>query len=47
MYDYNAGYNGVAWKNDTMDQFTYLENKLINIAEKLGKAGININYWEN
>ena len=47
MNDYNAGYNGVAWKNDTMDQFTYLENKLINIAEKLGKAGININYWEN
>lgn len=48
----NYGYNwneeqGVAWKNDVQSQFQYLENKLIDITEKLGKAGIDINYWEN
>lgn len=47
MYDYNAWNDGVAWKNDTMNKFNYLENKLINIAEKLGEAGFDINYWEN
>jgi hypothetical protein len=48
--DYGYNYNedqGVAWKNDVQTQFGYLENKLINITEKLGKAGIDINYWEN
>ena len=38
---------GVAWKNDVQGQFQYLESKLISITEKLGKAGIDINYWEN
>lgn len=28
-------------------KYHYLEDKLINITEKLGKAGIDINYWEN
>lgn len=48
----NYGYNwneeqGVAWKIDVQGQFQYLESKLISITEKLGKAGIDINYWEN
>jgi hypothetical protein len=34
---------GIDWKNE----YRYLEDKLINITEKLGKAGIDINYWEN
>ena len=47
-YSYNySEEQGVAWKNDVQGQFQYLENKLISITEKLGKAGININYWEN
>jgi len=47
-YSYNwSEEQGVAWKNDVQGQFTYLESKLINIIEKLGKAGIDINYWEN
>ena len=47
-YSYNWNEDqGVAWKNDVQDQFQYLENKLISITEKLGKAGIDINYWEN
>ncbi len=37
----------VVWKNEFEARYCYLENKLINITEKLGKAGININYWEN
>ena len=47
-YSYNYGEDqGVAWKNDVQGQFQYLENKLISITEKLGKAGIDINYWES
>lgn len=47
-YSYNYSEDqGVAWKIDVQSQFQYLENKLISITEKLGKAGININYWEN
>lgn len=47
-YSYNWNEDqGVAWKNDVQGQFQYLENKLINITEKLGKAGIDIKYWEN
>jgi predicted RNase H-like nuclease (RuvC/YqgF family) len=47
-YGYNYSEDqGVAWKNDVQGQFQYLENKLISITEKLGKAGIDINYWEN
>jgi predicted RNase H-like nuclease (RuvC/YqgF family) len=38
---------GVAWKNDVQAQFGHLESKLISITEKLGKAGIDINYWES
>lgn len=45
-YNYNKE-QGVARKNDVQDQFQYLESKLISITEKLGKAGIDINYWEN
>ena len=45
-YSYNES-EGVAWKNDVQGQFQYLESKLISITEKLGKAGIDINYWEN
>lgn len=45
-YNWNEE-QGVAWKNDVQGQFQYLENKLISITEKLGKAGIDINYWEN
>jgi predicted RNase H-like nuclease (RuvC/YqgF family) len=47
-YNYNWNEDqGVAWKNDVQGQFQYLESKLISITEKLGKAGIDINYWEN
>ena len=46
FYNWNED-QGVAWKNDVQCQFQYLESKLISITEKLGKAGININYWEN
>ncbi len=47
-YSYNWNEEqGVAWKNDVQGQFQYLESKLISITEKLGKAGIDINYWEN
>jgi broad specificity polyphosphatase/5'/3'-nucleotidase SurE len=47
-YSYNwIEDQGVAWKNDVQGQFQYLESKLISITEKLGKAGIDINYWEN
>jgi hypothetical protein len=47
-YSYNWNEEqGVAWKNDVQGQFSYLESKLISITEKLGKAGIDINYWEN
>ena len=47
-YSYNySEEQGVAWKNDVQGQFQYLESKLISITEKLGKAGIDINYWEN
>lgn len=47
-YGYNYGEDqGVAWKNDVQTQFGYLESKLIKITEKLGKAGIDVNYWEN
>jgi hypothetical protein len=47
-YSYNYSEDqGVAWKNDVQGQFQYLESKLISITEKLGKAGIDINYWEN
>ena len=47
-YSYNWNEEqGVAWKNDVQGQFSYLEGKLISITEKLGKAGIDINYWEN
>ena len=47
-YSYNWNEDqGVAWKNDVQGQFQYLESKLISITEKLGKAGIDINYWEN
>ena len=47
-YSYNySEEHGVAWKIDVQDQFQYLESKLISITEKLGKAGIDINYWEN
>ena len=47
-YSYNYGEEqGVAWKNDVQGQFQYLESKLINITEKLEKAGIDIKYWEN
>jgi hypothetical protein len=47
-YSYNWNEEqGVAWKNDVQGQYSYLESKLINITEKLGKAGIDINYWEN
>jgi len=47
-YGYNySEKEGVAWKNDVQGQFQYLESKLISITEKLGKAGIDINYWEN
>ena len=47
-YSYNWNEEqGVAWKNDVQTQFGYLESKLISITEKLGKAGIDINYWEN
>jgi predicted nucleic acid-binding Zn-ribbon protein len=38
---------GVAWKNDVQAQFGHLESKLISITKKLGKAGIDINYWED
>ena len=38
---------GVVWKNEFEARYRYLEDKLINITEKLGKAGIDINYWEN
>lgn len=44
-YGYN--WNEELGKNDVQGQFSYLESKLINITEKLGKAGIDINYWEN
>lgn len=46
-YNWNEDRGGVAWKNDIQGQFQYLESKLISITEKLGKAGIDINYWEN
>jgi len=47
-YSYNWNEDqGVAWKNDVQSQFKFLESKLISITEKLGKAGIDINYWEN
>ena len=47
-YNYNYGEEqGVAWKTDVRGQFQYLENKLISITEKLGKAGIDINNWES
>lgn len=46
-YNYSEEQGGVAWKNEVQCQFQYLENKLISITEKLGKAGIDINYWEN
>ena len=47
-YSYNWNEEqGVAWKNDVQAQFGHLESKLISITEKLGKAGIDINYWEN
>ena len=47
-YRYNCNEEqGVAWKSDVQGQFSYLESKLIRITEKLGKAGIDINYWEN
>ena len=38
---------GVVWKNEFEARYRYLEDKLINITEKLGKAGIDIKYWEN
>ena len=38
---------GVAWNRDVQAKYEFLEGKLIKITEKLGKAGININYWEN
>ena len=44
-YSYTA--EGIVWKNEFEFKCRYLENKLINITEKLGKAGIDINYWEN
>jgi hypothetical protein len=44
-YSYTA--EGIVWKNEFEFKCCYLENKLINITEKLGKAGIDINYWEN
>ena len=37
----------IVWKNEFEAKCYYLENKLINITEKLGKAGIDISYWEN
>lgn len=47
-YSYNWNEEqGVAWKKDVLGQFQYLESKLISITEKLGKAGIDISYWEN
>jgi len=46
-YSYSYEDQGVAWKNDVQDQFSYLESKLFKITEKLGKAGIDINYWES
>jgi hypothetical protein len=39
--------DGIVWKNEFEARYCHLENKLINITEKLGKAGIEINYWEN
>ena len=47
-YSYNWNEEqGIAWKKEVQCQFQYLESKLINITEKLEKAGIDIKYWEN
>ena len=46
-YPYTDMTGGIVWKNEFESRYYYLENKLINITEKLGKEGININYWEN
>jgi len=46
-YSYMNNQQGIVWKNDFEDRYYRLENKLINITEKLGKTGIDINYWEN
>ena len=45
--NYSYTTDGVVWKNEFEARYRYLEDKLINITEKLGKAGIDINYWEN
>ena len=44
---YTNTIGGIVWKNEFEAKCYYLENKLINITEKLGKAGIDISYWEN
>ena len=46
--NYSCSYTaGVVWKDEFEARYRYLENKLITITEKLEKAGIDINYWEN